>query len=141
MEYVIGVALALVITAGATALGFDRERVFYAAVMIVVASYYILFAAMGASASVLIVESIAAGAFLLFAIFGFKTSLWLVAVGLAGHGVFDLFHHLIIDDPGVPRWWPGFCSAFDVAAAGYLAILLVRRPTLARPVSVKSGVN
>ena len=115
-----------------TALGFDRERVFYPTVMMVIASYYILFAAMGASAAAVIVESIAAGVFLLFAVIGFKTRLWLVVVALAGHGVFDFFHHLIIDDPGVPRWWPGFCLAFDICAASYLAVLLMKRPSLAR---------
>jgi hypothetical protein len=48
MEYVISIVLALAMGGGATALGFDRDRVFYPAVAIVVASYYVLFAAMGA---------------------------------------------------------------------------------------------
>jgi hypothetical protein len=34
---------------------------------------------------------------------------------------------LLIDNPGVPAFWPGFCMAFDVVAAAYLAVLLVRR--------------
>ena len=46
---------------------------------------------------------------------------------LAGHGVFDFFHHGFIQNPGVPMWWPGFCLSFDVLAGGFLAILLVRR--------------
>ena len=130
MEYGIGIALALVITTGATVLGFDRERVFYASMAIVVASYYSLFAVMGASTPVVIVESVAAGAFVLLAVIGFKTRLWIVVAALAGHGVFDFFHHLVIDDPGVPGWWPGFCLAYDVVAAGYLAVLLTKRPGL-----------
>jgi hypothetical protein len=32
-------------------------------------------------------------------VIGFKTTLWLAVVALAGHGVFDFLHHLIIDDP------------------------------------------
>jgi hypothetical protein len=88
---------------------------------------------MSASAPVVIVESVAAGAFLVLAVIGFKTGLWLVVVALAGHGLFDFFHHLLIDNPGVPRWWPGFCMAFDVVAAAYLAGLLMKRPSLARP--------
>jgi len=24
-------------------------------------------------------------------------------------------------------WWPGFCVSFDVLAAGFLAVLLMRR--------------
>lgn len=133
MDYVIGIVLALAITGGATLLQMDRERVFYPTMMIVIAAYYVLFAAMGASADVLIAESVAAGVFMLLAVIGFKRRLWLVAVALAGHGVFDFVHRLIIDDPGVPLWWPGFCLAFDVVAGGYLALLLVRNPRLARP--------
>ncbi len=60
------------------------------------------------------------------AIVGFKRSLWLVAAALAAHGVFDLFHGHLVDNPGVPRWWPHFCLAYDVVAAAYLALLLAR---------------
>ena len=124
--------LALTITASATALGLDRDRAFYPAMMIAIATYYILFAATGASASVVIVESLAAAVFLLFTAIGFKTSLWIIVAALAGHGVFDMLHHLMIDDPGVPQFWPGFCAAFDIVAAAYLAVLLTKRPGLTR---------
>jgi hypothetical protein len=128
MEYIIGTVLALVVSAGATVVGFDRDRVFYPAVTIVVASYYILFAVLGAPVSVLILESVLAGAFMLAAVIGFRTRLWLVAVALAGHGVFDFARQFFINNPGVPSWWPGFCGAFDVVAGAYLAVLLVKRP-------------
>ena len=36
------------------------------------------------------------------------------------------FGHLI-DNPGVPHWWPGFCLAYDVIAGGFLALLLMKR--------------
>ena len=141
MDYLIGIVLALMFTSSATVLGLDRERVFYLAVMIAVATYYVLFAAMSGSGHVVIVESAAAAGFLVFAMIGFKTSLWLVAVALTGHGIFDFFHHFVIDDPGVPPWWPGFCMAFDIVAAGYLAGLLMKRPGLARPDSLASGMS
>lgn len=132
MEYIIGTVLALVITSGGTVLGFDRERVFYVAMMLVIASYYILFAAVGASSHFVIVELLVAVVFMLLAVIGYKTTLWLVVVALAGHGVLDLFHPLLVGDPGVPQSWPGFCMAFDIVAAGYLAGLLVKRPALVR---------
>ena len=44
MEYLIGVILTLAVAAFATVVGFDRERAFYATVLIVIASYYALFA-------------------------------------------------------------------------------------------------
>ena len=137
MEYVVGIVLALAVTGGATAVGFDRERVFYPAMMIVIASYYILFAVMGASAAVLVAETVVAGAFMLLAVIGFKSRLWIVVVALASHGAFDFVHHLIIDDPGVPVWWPGFCLAFDMAAAGCLALLLLKNPRLAHQAGIK----
>jgi hypothetical protein len=127
MEYAVGSALALVVLGGLTLLGFDRDRAFYPTVTIVVASYYILFAALTGSATVMLAELAAAGVFILLAVIGFRNSQWLLVVALAGHGAFDLVHHLLIDNPGVPAFWPGFCMAFDVVAAAYLAVLLVRR--------------
>ncbi len=127
MEYLIGIGLAAAVYVFALASGFDRERVFYPTVLVVVGHYYILFAAMGASARVLALESLAAAVFWALAVIGFRKSLWLTAAALAGHGIFDLFHHLLIQNPGVPTWWPGFCMAFDVLAGGLLAVLLMRR--------------
>jgi len=128
MSYLIGLILALVVCIFALLTGFDRGRAFYSTVVIVVAHYYILFAVMGATTPVLISECLAASAFIILAVVGFKKSLWIVAVALAGHGIFDAFHHRIIHDPGVPLWWPGFCMSFDVLAGAFLAILLLRRP-------------
>ncbi len=111
----------------ATLAGFDRDRVFYATLAIVIATYYILFAVMGSSTPALVLEALIACAFLAVAVAGFKNNLWLIVAALAGHGVFDFFHHLLIQNPGVPVWWPGFCLSFDVLAGGFLAMLLMRR--------------
>lgn len=127
MEYMIGVALAVVVCAFAMLAGFDRDRVFYPMLLTVIATYYILFAAIGSSASALVRESLIAGVFLALAVAGFKKNLWLIVAAVAGHGVFDFFHHLFIQNPGVPLWWPGFCLSFDVLAGGFLAMLLMRR--------------
>jgi hypothetical protein len=127
MPYLIGLIVALVVCIFALITGFDRGRVFYSTVVIVVAHYYILFAVMGATTPVLISECLAASAFIILAVVGFKKSPWIVAAALAGHGIFDVFHHRIIHDPGVPIWWPGFCMSFDVLAGAFLAILLLRR--------------
>jgi hypothetical protein len=95
--------------------------------MIVIASYYALFAVMGGSIQVLIVESTVAAAFLGIALAGFKSTLWLVVTALAAHGVFDLIHGHLYANPGVPVWWPSFCLAYDVVAAAYLAWLLASK--------------
>lgn len=126
MEYLIGFLLSLAVAAFAISVGLDRERAFYPTVLIVVGSYYVLFAAMGAHGRPLVLEIAVAIGFLLLATIGYKKSLWLVAIALVGHGVFDLVHHLVIENPGVPRWWPGFCMAFDVIFGGVLALRLAR---------------
>ena len=132
MEYLIGVGLAVVVCAFALLAGFDRDRVFYPMLLAPIATYYILFAAMASSTPALTSESLAASIFLLAAVVGFKKNLWLVVAGLVGHGVFDFFHHLVIQNPGVPVWWPGFCMSFDIFAGGFLAVLLTRRPGFKR---------
>ena len=132
MAYVIGLVLALAVSAYATALHLDRDRAFYPTVLIVIAAYYVLFAAMGGSGRVMIVELLVAAVFVVAASLGFRRSLWLVVVALAAHGVQDFFHARLVANPGVPAWWPAFCGTYDVVAAGYLAWRLTRHQV--RPV-------
>jgi hypothetical protein len=131
MEYLIGVGLAVVVCAFSALVGFDRDRVFYPTLLTVIATYYILFAAIGNSTRALAWESLIASAFFVLAVAGFKKNLWLIVTALAAHGIFDFFHHLLIQNPGVPVWWPGFCLSFDVLAGAFLLILLMRRPGFA----------
>ena len=134
MEYLIGAILGAGTCVFARLTGFDRERVFYPTILIVIATYYLLFAVMVHSLQAVTTESLLAGLFLLVAVAGFKKNLWFVVAALAGHGVFDFFHHLFVENPGVPVWWPGFCLAFDVLAGGFLAVLLMTRSGFARAV-------
>jgi hypothetical protein len=124
--FAIGVALALATAVFARVSGFDRDRAFYPTVLIVVACYYILFAAMAPSGSPWPIESVIACAFLATAAIGFRSSLWIVAAGLVAHGVLDLTHARLVDNPGVPPWWPAFCMAYDVALGAVMALLLAK---------------
>lgn len=108
----------------ATGFGLDRDRAFYPVVTIVIASYYALFAVMGASTHTLVLEALVGAVFISAAVSGFRWSLWVVVVALAGHGIFDLTHATVISNPGVPTWWPEFCLTYDLTAAAYLAWLL-----------------
>jgi hypothetical protein len=63
MEYLIGVILALAVAGFATVTGLDRGRAFYTTVLIVIASYYVLFAVMGASGRTLGMEIVVASGF------------------------------------------------------------------------------
>lgn len=127
MEYVIGMLLAVLTFLIVTVVGLDRGRSFYPVVMIVIASYYCLFAVMGGSRSALWLDGAIALFFAGAAVIGFRTTLWLVAAALAAHGAMDLFHHHLIANAGVPSWWPGFCAAFDIVAAAYLALQITFR--------------
>jgi hypothetical protein len=48
----------------------------------------------GKGISALTLESLIPDAFLALAMAGFKKNLWLIVAALAGHGVFDFYHHL-----------------------------------------------
>jgi hypothetical protein len=120
----IGALLALAVGLLASSLGLDRDRAFYPVVTIVIATYYALFAVMGASTHALVLESLVGAVFLAAAVSGFKWSLWVVVVALAAHGVFDLAHDTFIANTRVPVWWPEFCLTYDLTAAAYLAWLL-----------------
>lgn len=126
MAFLVGAVLALAVGLFARVVGLDRDRAFYPTVVIVVASYYALFAVMGGSMQALLVELVAIAAFVGAAVAGFKRTAWLVVAALAAHGIFDFFHARLIANPGVPVWWPEFCMAYDLAAAAFLAVLLCR---------------
>ena len=127
MEYLAGTIVALAIVAVAALTGLDRGRSFSPTALIVIAFYYVLFAVIGGSMQTIASELIIALGFLVLAVIGFRRSMWLVAAGIAGHGVFDLFHNLAIRNSGMPVWWPGFCATVDILLGAWLAVGLFRR--------------
>jgi hypothetical protein len=126
MPYVIGMVLSAGVAVFARVVGFDRDRAFYPTVMIVIAAYYVLFAVMSGSVQTVVIESVVMTLFAAAAVVGFKSSAWIVVAALAGHGVFDAVHGYVIENAGVPAWWPALCLAYDVGAAAGLAWLLRR---------------
>jgi len=133
MEFFIGLALALGVVVFARVAGLDRDRSFYPVLLVVIASYYDLFAVLGGSGEALAIETLVLALFVFLAVIGFKINLWAVVGALVGHGTLDFFHGDLIANPGVPAWWPTFCLTFDLAAGAYLACLLHR--------SAQSGVR
>lgn len=123
MAYFIGMTLALGTVLFARTTGLDRDRAFYATVVIVVASYYVLFAALAGSPSTALLESLVMAVFVALAVMGFKSSPWLVMAALAGHGVFDAVHGAMIVNPGMPPWWPAFCGTYDLVAPAAFVLL------------------
>jgi hypothetical protein len=129
----IGLLLALAVGIFATSTGLDRDRAFYPVVTIVIGALYVLFAAIGGSTPALIADSLVGAVFVMAAVAGFRWTLWIAVVALAAHGLLDFTHHVFISNPGVPSWWPEFCGAYDLAAAGYLAWLLASGRVRAEP--------
>ena len=127
MEYIVGVSLALFFCGAAAVLGMDRERVFYPAVLMAVASYYLAFAVVDGRSEIMLSEVAIAAVFIAGAVLGFKYNPWIAVIALAGHGVMDGFHHLLVNNTGVPRSWPGFCMTFDVTAGVVVALMMVAR--------------
>jgi len=125
LPYVVGILLSIGVAVFARWAGFDRDRAFYPAVLIVVASYYVQFAAMIGSVEAVLLESIVMALFVIAAVGGFKRTPWIVVAALAAHGVQDAVHGHIVANAGVPGWWPAWCLAYDVGAAGALAFLLM----------------
>jgi hypothetical protein len=135
MAILIGIGAALAVGAFGTITGLDRERAFYPTILVVIASYYVLFATMAGSLSALGPELLLFALFAAVAAWGFRRDLRIVIAGLAAHAVMDFFHGGLVSNPGVPPWWPAWCAAYDVTAPGYLAFLVWRGRVAIRSVA------
>lgn len=107
-------------------IGYDRDRAFYATVLTVVGLLYVLFAVLAGGRG-LVLEIAFFAVFAALAAIGFRSSMWIVAAGLALHGLFDFVRYSSLVAPGAPSWWPAFCGSYDVIAALGLAALLLNR--------------
>ena len=125
LPIVVGVLLAVGVAALGKFTRFDEDRSFYSTVLVIIASYYVLFAVLGGSGHALIWELVVAVAFSSAAIIGALYVPTLVGIGITAHGLFDLVHDVLIENSGVPTWWPGFCGSIDVAL-GLLLIAITR---------------
>jgi len=124
----VGWMMALAVGLFGRVVGLDRERAFYATTLAVIALLYDLFAVMGGSTQALVVDSLIGAVFMTAVVVGFRRNEWIIVLGLFAHGVMDLVHWRLVANPGVPEFWPAFCSAYDVTAAAWLAAILRTRP-------------
>ena len=122
----LGVGAVLAATVGLLGhvVGYDLDKSFYAVILTVVGALYPLFAVI-AGGHQLAPELAFFALFAGLAAAGFRSSLWIVALGLLMHGVFDFVRAAYLAAPGAPEWWPAFCGAYDVVAAAGLALLIV----------------
>ena len=123
MPIIVGLILAVGVAALAKFTRFDQDRSFYPTVLIIIASYYVLFAVLDGSAHALLWELVFAVAFSTAAIIGALYLPTLVGAGITAHGLFDFVHGSLIESSGVPTWWPSFCGSVDVLLGLWLIIL------------------
>lgn len=126
---VVGGLLAVGVAALARFTRFDEDRSFYSTVLVIVASYYVLFAVLDGSAHALVWELVIAVSFSIIAIIGALFLPALVGIGIIAHGLFDFVHDGFITNSGVPAWWPSFCGSVDVLLGLWVIILTRSRPT------------
>ncbi len=120
---IVGLLLAVGIAALAKLTRFDEDRSFYSTVLIIIASYYVLFALLDSSTHALVSELVIAVAFSTVAIIGALFLPTLVGIGIIAHGLFDLVHDGLIENSGVPSWWPSFCGSIDVLLGIWVVFL------------------
>jgi hypothetical protein len=135
---VIGVLLAVGIAALAKFTRFDEDRSFYSTVLVIIASYYVLFAVLDGSGHALAWELVIAAAFSTIAIMGALVLPTLVGIGIIAHGLFDFVHDVFITNSGVPTWWPSFCGSIDVFLGLWVIVLTRSRLTCSMRASKSS---
>jgi hypothetical protein len=96
----------------------------YALGLVLIASVYIGFAVADGRPKVIVAESVVASVFVVVAAVAVTGSVWLIVVGLGGHGIKDLWQHRRRFVANT-RWWPPFCLVVDWVAAAIIAIAIV----------------
>ena len=108
----VGMVLAIILAVFSRLTKFDKDRSYFATLLIVIATYYVLFAFMSFEA--ILIEIVIACIFSGFALAGALRWPILLGVGILLHGVFAFSHGYLINNSGVPDWWPAFCGGFDI---------------------------
>jgi len=109
--------------------GVLHQKGTWATTMVAIASFYVIFAIQTGDAMEIIVHTGLAAGFVILAIVGGRTSSWILAAALLGHGIFDIAVGSVLSNPA-PNWWGPFCLGFDVVLALALAVMLCRRQIL-----------
>jgi hypothetical protein len=93
----------------------------YALGLVGIAFVYIGFAVADGRPKVIAVESSVTFAFVLVAAVAVTGTPWLLVIGLAAHGLKDLWQHRT-HFVSTTRWWPPFCMVVDWVVAAIIAV-------------------
>jgi len=119
-----GVAAGAIQAASPLGFWWLEPRTVYALGRALIAAVYIGFNVADGRWQVIAAESAVAGFFVVVAAVSVSGSAWLVVLGLAGHGLKDLWQHRTQFVRNT-RWWPPFCATVDWVAAGILTTALL----------------
>ena len=101
-----------------------EPRTVYALGLTLIAAVYIGFSVADGRGRVIAIECSVAGLFVVVAAMSVSGSAWLLVLGLAGHGLKDLWQHRTHFVRNT-RWWPPFCATVDGVVAGILTAALL----------------
>lgn len=114
IAFIIGVALAVALIIFGKLTGYEKDRSFFPTLLIIIASYYLLFATLTDSVSTLLIEITITLFFSVLAVWGSFRFPLLVGAGITLHGLFDFTYSHFYINTGVPVWWPAFCAGIDI---------------------------
>jgi hypothetical protein len=115
-----GVVAGAIQAASPLAFWWLEPKTVYALGLTLIAAVYIGFSVADGRRRVIAAESSVAGFFVVIAAVSVSGSAWLLVLGLAGHGLKDLWQHRTQFVRNT-RWWPPFCATVDWVLAGILA--------------------
>lgn len=109
--------------------GVLRQRGTWAATIVAIAAFYVVFAIQSGDATDVVLHTVIAVGFQIASMIGARTSAWILASALLAHGIFDITVDLLQASPA-PDWWGSFCFGIDLVLAFGLGVLLLRGRTL-----------
>ena len=119
-----GALIGVVMAASPLAFWWLDPSTVYALGLVLIASVYIGFAVADGRPKVIVAESAVASVFVVVAAVAVTGSVWLIVVGLVGHGLKDLWQHRR-QFVANTRWWPPFCVVVDWVAAAIIAVAII----------------
>jgi hypothetical protein len=119
-----GVAVGILQAVSPVGLWWLDPALVWAIGLLIIAPIYIGLAVADGRPAVIRVEVAVATGFIILAAISVTTSPWLVVIGLAGHGIKDLWQQRTRFVANT-RWWPPFCMVVDLVAATVITVLLV----------------
>jgi hypothetical protein len=96
----------------------------YALGLAIIAAVYVGLAVADGRATVIAIEVVVATGFIIAAAIAVTGPPWLAVIGLAAHGLKDLWQHRR-QFVANTRWWPPFCAVVDWVAAAIIAIAFI----------------